>query len=98
MKEICTIDGKNWCLRELPYVPEHQYFSWAFYDRKTGEVWGRRAIVGALHNAWLFEDRERSSMDLTFWQERGQGIVPPGLLCALVVGQANELLQPTIPG
>lgn len=95
MREICTIQGQIWHIGErapIPLYPTSGHSSYAFYDAKTGEVWGRR-LVQQTNNHWVFVAREPKCMDMILPYEYDNELIPIGLACALIVGR-GELLDP----
>src|SRR3990167_3608822 len=97
MKEVCTVEGKVWSINDRPLCTHGRYdepdfnYSYLFYDPNTGEVWGKRAMIEG-RTSWATKDRERGSMDLTFWVENFEDEVPLGLLCALIVAAGEKLI------
>ena len=98
MKEVCTINGKVWCVRQFKFDPQvkprgRDSDSLAFYDLTTGEVWGRRVVVDASPE-WFFIGRPKASMDMILPREwMDWDTLPVGLVCAWLVGEkrVNDL-------
>jgi len=89
VKEICTIDSSIWSVHE---APDPKAFNYAFYDLDSGEVWGKRVLVGRPTAEWLYIGRPKSSQDMLMpreWREPGQ--IPLGLLCAYFMGLSAHI-------
>lgn len=106
IREICTIDGRIWAVREFDFSfeesPHALLWSQLFYDWKTGEVWGRRTLVPSdpkdqEHIYWQTFERAKGTMDMTHYREVQEGTVPLGLLAAAIVGRGEKFSSPIIP-
>jgi hypothetical protein len=93
MQETVVIHGKLWLNRSISKVPglrENCAINMAFYDQKTGTVWGTRTYTGAEESVWHYSPRDPRLMDATFPFEWNQDCVPNELLAAVLVGLVNN--------
>ena len=94
MKEIFTIRGWVLAVVEREHANPHGFmdigFPTAFYDAETGEIWGKRTIVGVSNVRWKYMERDPKTMDLTYpreWAPYGEPSdqIPDGVLAAMVL-------------
>ncbi|MGH7250158.1 MAG: hypothetical protein ACREGC_04220 [Minisyncoccia bacterium] len=91
MKEISQIGSTIWNVQEVPRGPFGINFNYIFFDPDSGEIWGKRIIVGAEITKWWYEARSKGSMDLRKGLERnGIEEAPIGILCALLFGKEMQ--------
>lgn len=89
MKEISTIQGQIWSIREIdkyPFMQEGCAFNYCFYDPKDGVVWAQRVVIGAVRTSWCYMPQRKETMDISIPWEWNDDQVPTGLLAAIVVG------------
>lgn len=95
MREISTIQGSVWAIREItkyPLMRSGGAFNYAFYDPKSGEVWATRVVIGAERTTWVYTPRPKDTMDITIPWEWNEDCVPEGLLCAILIGKRYQLM------
>lgn len=66
----------------------------AFYDPKSGEIWGKRLTVDAESSCWLYKPRNKNTFDLTipldFMHDENYGgfvdSIPAGVIAIQLLG------------